>query len=142
MSRGRDQHCVRVNACRMCGCPFSRRNEFLSKMGRCHRRTCVECGNYFAVPLFVPLGTAYVWKEECDLTGGIPRPICRIDPACTFWPKGECRRPYTEKDACDNCADEVCREQCPAGVIWTRQEERCSEISMSTRTPRGIKTNG
>lgn len=33
--------------------------------------------------------------------------LCEIDPFCTFWPKGQCNRPYNELEACWNCDQEM-----------------------------------
>lgn len=37
----------------------------------------------------------------------IKKPICHIDPKCTFWPKNQCYRPFVEKNACWNCNQEI-----------------------------------
>ena len=36
--------------------------------------------------------------------------ICPVDPTCTFWPKGQCNRPYKETNACWSCGQEVRRD--------------------------------
>lgn len=33
--------------------------------------------------------------------------LCKPDPTCTFYPKGQCGRPETEPNACSNCKKEV-----------------------------------
>ena len=31
----------------------------------------------------------------------------KVDETCTFWNKGQCDRPYKEKNACEKCKNEV-----------------------------------
>ena len=52
----------------------------------------------------------YVSLCQMNKTKSIRKPICPIDPTCTFWPKGQCERPYEEENACWKCGREVVKE--------------------------------
>ena len=38
------------------------------------------------------------------------KPISPVDETCTFWPKGQCERPFKERDACWKCAEDVLKK--------------------------------
>lgn len=56
------------------------------------------------------------------------KPICPVDPTCTFWPKGQCDRPYKERNACWNCGREVVRDCTKEIAELKKQLEQANAI--------------